>query len=154
MSERRRIWEVSCGLMDPILTMTFEERELENLLSRAGQVLPRCGCAPLSQSLVLAAHAACHERNGALACLIESQLDVIHSAAIELLEEEGPGPLLHPIWEGAGVVADLAGRLWALGTWLDPLASELIPQVRAVISLAAWRELGARVERAQALRRD
>lgn len=147
MSERKRIWEVDCGLMDPILTLTFEARELQNLFSSAGQPLPRCACAPVAQSMVLATHAACHERHGLLANLVESQLDVVHSAAIEQLEQDGPGALLHPLWEGAGVVRDLPGRLWALATWGDPLASELIPQVRATISLAAWCELGSRISR-------
>ena len=73
--------------------------------------------------------------------------DVYRPAAIDQLDEEGPGPLLHPLWEGRGVVGDLAGRLWALATWGDPLAKELVPQVRATISLAAWCELGARISR-------
>jgi len=147
VSDRLRIWQVDCGLMDPILSLSFERRELENLFTSAGQPLPRCACAPLAQSMVLATHAACHERHGLLANLVESQLDVIHSAAIDQLDEEGPGPLLHPLWEGRGVVGDLAGRLWALATWGDPLAKELVPQVRATISLAAWCELGARISR-------
>lgn len=141
--ERTPIERVECGLLDAVLALSFEPRELENLLSGAGEPAPDCGC-PGARGVISLAHRATHQ-GGALARRLEGLLDLLHARSLARLEELGPThfaaeTVARDLWAHP----DLAGRVWALARCADPAAADLVRYLGRAVGLDALRALAAR----------
>jgi len=145
-TKRRPIWEVDCGLMDAILALSFERRELENVFAAAEVSLPEpCRCMPASQAVILGAHALCHEDN-AVSRVLGRQLDLIHARSVARLEALGLAGFVRPVLLQPEDLSDLGGRLWAIATSLDEGAQLAIAQVRASLAMGGIRLLAERTQ--------
>lgn len=137
---RLGIADVDCGLLDAVLALSFEPRELENLATRAGLETGACLCSR-SRELTSTIHRACHQ-GGAFPRHLQRLLDVLHGRELTRLEEAGfdacAGALVRgDLWE----VPDLAGRLWAVATSGDPQAPLLRRFLGRALQLDALRAL-------------
>lgn len=144
--DRRPIWEVDCSLMDAILALSFERRELENVFAAAGVGLPEpCRCMPASQAVILGAHALCHEDNHVSRVLCR-QLDLMHARSIAALEARGLEDFLRPILLQPEDLPDLGGRLWAIATCREEQAPLAIAQVRSSLAMGGIRLMAERTQ--------
>lgn len=118
--DRVPIEQVDCDLLDVALALSFEWRELVNLVGAA----PGCAC-PTARSAVTLAHKAVHG-NAAVARRLEAQLDLMHGAALDRLAARGPHCIAAAlVGRDLREARDLAGDVWALGSSADPDAAGL-----------------------------
>lgn len=142
---RLRIWQVECTLLDAVLLLTFDGRELSNLARAAGVELPACRC-PDERALVAAVHRACHAETP-LALQLERLLDLMHRGALDALQAYGleafGGDLVgRDLW----AVPHLAARLWAVLTSPDPAADGLRAYLRGALAFDGVRSLAGRIQ--------
>lgn len=116
-SGRREIAEVECSALDTVLALTFEPRELTNLLAGAA-----AGCC--ERSALTAVHRAVHEDAG-FARRLGRLLDLLHRDAIARLAEADPFDFASRPLPARNHARELAGRVWALSTSSDPSATKL-----------------------------
>jgi hypothetical protein len=138
-----RIWQADCGLLDAVLLLTFDARELEDL-ARARGIEITCGC-PDARGLVQVIHRACHAPTP-LALQLERLLDVVHRGALEArdafgIDAFGAELVGRDLWQ----VDHLPGRLWAVVTCDDPAAERLRTYLRHALALDGLRALATRV---------
>ncbi|MCO5170157.1 MAG: hypothetical protein M9894_27805 [Planctomycetes bacterium] len=140
---RLRIWQVDCTLLDAVLLLSFDPRELSNLARAAGLEPAACAC-PDARALVRAVHRACHEATP-LALHLERLLDLVHRRALDALatyglEAFGDDLAGRDLWQ----VPHLAGRLWAALTAPGDTAERLRAYLRNALAVDAMRALAAR----------
>tara|TARA_R110002072_G_scaffold22335_3_gene77960 strand:- start:454 stop:867 length:414 start_codon:yes stop_codon:yes gene_type:complete len=132
--------------MDAILALSFERRELENVLAAAEVSLPEpCRCMPASQVVILAAHALCHEDN-AVSQVLGRQLDLLHARSVARLAARGLEAFLRPVLLQPEDLSDLGGRLWAIATSLDEGTHLAVAQVRSALAMGGIRLLAERTQ--------
>lgn len=141
---RLRIWEVDCALLDAVLLMSFDARELANLARAAGVEVPACAC-PDARAVVRTVHRVCHGATP-LALHLERLLDLVHGRAVDALRAYGLDAFAadltgRDLWE----VSHVSGRLWAVLTCADPAADRVRAYLRNAVAIDALRALAARV---------
>lgn len=146
---RLRIWEVDCALLDAVLLLSFDPRELSNLARAAGVDVPACAC-PDARAVVRGVHRACHDATP-LALHLERLLDLVHGRAIDALDAYGldafAGELTgRDLWR----VPHLSSRLWAVLTCADPAADRVRGYLRNALAVDALRALAARASEGSA----
>lgn len=114
---RRAIEEVECSGLDVVLALTFEPRELMNLLGQADR--KSCERAALS-----AVHRGVHE-DPAFARRLGRMLDLLHQEPIARLEGADAFDFASRPLPDDDHARELAGRVWALATSSDPSAAKL-----------------------------
>lgn len=142
---RLRIWQVECQLLDAVLMLTFDGRELSNLARSAGVEVSACRC-PDERALLATIHCACHAET-ALALQLERLLDLVHRGALEALQTFGletfGGELVgRDLW----AISHLSARLWAVLTCADPKADGLRAYLRGALAFDGVRSLVSRVQ--------
>lgn len=142
---RLRIWQVECTLLDAVLLLTFDARELANLARSAGIEVTTCRC-PDERALLATVHRACHAETP-LALQLERLLDLVHRGALDALrtyglETFGRDLVGHDLW----AVPHLAARLWAVLTCSDPAADGLRAYLRGALAFDGVRSLASRVQ--------
>lgn len=142
---RLRIWQVECTLLDAVLLLTFDARELSNLARSAGVEVSTCRC-PDERALVATVHRACHAETP-LALQLERLLDLLHRGALEAvrtygLETFGRDLIGRDLW----AVPHLAARLWAVLTSSDPAADGLRAYLRGALAFDGVRALAGRAQ--------
>lgn len=146
---RLPLWEVDCALLDAVLYLSFDHRELSDCCTSAEVEIPRCPCVTPSHAVVAAAHRACHQP-GPLPELIARRLDYVHRDALEELEQEGVEGLAGKmLGQPLGQVPRLAGRLWAVATCGAADARTLQVLLRGALSASGLELLAREVERAR-----
>lgn len=146
---RLRIWEVDCGLLDAVLLLSFDPRELANLARAAGVEVPACAC-PDARSVVRTVHRACHEATP-VALQLERLLDLVHRRALDAVQAYGLDAFAaeltaRDLW----TVPHLASRLWAVLTCADPAADRVRAYLRGALAIDALRALAARASEGSA----
>lgn len=138
-----RIWQADCALLDAVLLLSFDARELEDL-ARARGVEVACGCLD-ARAWVQAIHRACHAPTP-LAHQLERLLDGVHRRALEArdafgIDAFGVDLVGRDLWQ----VDHLPGRLWAVATCDDPAAERLRSYLRHALAVDGLRALATRV---------
>lgn len=144
-TQRKRIWEVDCALLDAVLLLSFDARELQNIARARGVDVPACAC-PDARSLVRTVHLSCHAATP-LALHLERLLDLVHGRALDALatygiDAFGDELVGRDLW----LVSHLPGRLWAALTSDDGGAERLRAYLRRALATDALRALAARVQ--------
>lgn len=144
-SERLPIGQVDCDLLDAVLALGFEPRELENLASRAGLARGTCLCSP-SRDLVSTIHRACHVE-GPFPAHLQRLLDCLHRRELERLDGEGFDAYASElVGSDLWSIPALPGRLWAVGTSAHPQAPVLRRYLVRSLQLDGLRALRSAAE--------
>lgn len=142
---RRRIFHASCPLLDAVLALAFDARELENLCTGAGVDLPHH---PRLRTLRVAEtiHLACH-RDTPLARRIERILELRFAEDVAACERLGAREY-GQMWFFDEPLAPLgrAGALWALATTGDPELRDSEARLARLVQLEAMAALRRDVE--------
>lgn len=141
MSIRKRIHQVACAILDPVLQLSFDARELENLCATVDRVrLDPENSDPYS--IFDYVHTRCRELNP-LSARIERTLHLIHIEQVAERHRLGDEAFVRKWFlEIRDPTLEIGGALWAIATSPEPhpdcLGHRLVRRV-SQFALARWR---------------
>lgn len=116
-NERKRIWEVDCLSMDAVLAVSFEWRDLANILQGHGVDVsmkgPEDAAAMQVHNLV---HRYCHSDND-ISLTVESVLNLLHQHTMEQISHLDTQEVMDlALHFNLSNTKRLGGIFWAIGT--------------------------------------